>query len=54
MQQKLFSTSRVVRDLDAEDSLPPMASIKRDRQMKVKPPAGKRGHQVSALVPANN
>lgn len=25
-----------------------MASIERDRQMKTKPPAGKRGHQVSA------
>ena len=53
MQQKLFATSRVVRDLDAEDNLPPMASIERDRKMKVKPPAGKRGHQVSALVPAH-
>ena len=51
MQQKLFATSRVVRDLDAEDNLPPMASIERDRKMKMKPPAGKRGHQVSACPP---
>lgn len=49
VQQKLFATSRVVRDLDAEDNLPPMASIERDRKMKMKPPAGKRGHQARGL-----